>query len=171
MNIQPCLVRFPPPSGCRIKFASRLSVLQPISTWSVDKFPPCSPGPWVLCSICLFWACFRAPLHGILRVVHLARPMRGCRTGLLFLHLKGPLAIKEEHASPTQTNATLGQVRWQPALGWHSRGRFHGSLKRRCSRAPACPPALLLPVLLWASFMHAPARFEVDSVVNVSCYL
>lgn len=65
--------------------------------------------------------------------------------------LRDPLRSKR-NASPTQTNATLGQMRWQPVMGWHllchNLGSFHGSLNRKCNRAPACPCALPLPVLI-----------------------
>lgn len=94
----------------------------------------------------------RAPLRVILRVVHLAPLMHG-RAASAFCSstLRDPLRSKR-NASPTQTHATLGQMRWQPALGWHllchNLGSFHGSVNRKCNRAPACPCALPLSVLI-----------------------
>lgn len=90
--------------GELIKFASRLSDLQPI--WmSIQRGQGINSLHAALARV--FRAAYgclglsRAPLRVILRVVHLARLMHGCRIGLLFFHLEGPLTIKEERITHT----------------------------------------------------------------------
>lgn len=131
--------------GELIKFSSRLSDLQPIQRgqW-INSLHAALARVFRAAYACLGLS--RAPLRVILRVVHLAPLMHGCRIGLLFFHLQGPLTIKEERI--THTNKRHAG----PVMGWHllchNLGSFHGSLNRKCNRAPACPCALPLPVLI-----------------------